>query len=327
LACPANFFALGLEAASPEPVFCQLVMSARQEGDQNQSEPSSKPMASAPLAAFRRSEVPSGPSDTRLPSLNDLFSHEFRNWSAEQAQQYPRNWTDGARGPGNRFPEVPHIAPPSSIAARGRGEGRFASEPLISSSRSHASTPPAINSKAAPSAGRLSPVPTSGTLLDARDLPSLQGPSRPEMSTYRHLQLPPGSGPSTPQQAYYPSMPSREYPSPYMPTSAQGYSPPGGSANYPVNFEPMSDYSDGKKQGRRRGNLPKQVTDILRMWFQDHVAHPYPTEEEKQQLMHQTGLSISQVGLNIIRHQLVKTDLIHRSAIGSSTRDGEVCLR
>ncbi|MCJ1473036.1 hypothetical protein MMC13_001685 [Lambiella insularis] len=56
----------------------------------------------------------------------------------------------------------------------------------------------------------------------------------------------------------------------------------------------MSEPIDGK-QKRRRGNLPKTVTDTLRVWFTEHIAHPYPTEEEKQILMSQTGLTISQI--------------------------------
>lgn len=59
----------------------------------------------------------------------------------------------------------------------------------------------------------------------------------------------------------------------------------------PVNFAQLD--ADGKK---RRGNLPKEVTEMLRQWFADHIAHPYPTEEEKQRLMHLTGLNMSQVG-------------------------------
>ena len=46
---------------------------------------------------------------------------------------------------------------------------------------------------------------------------------------------------------------------------------------------------------RRRGNLPKHVTDILRAWFQDHLEHPYPSEEDKQMLIGKTHLTISQV--------------------------------
>jgi len=46
---------------------------------------------------------------------------------------------------------------------------------------------------------------------------------------------------------------------------------------------------------RRRGNLPKHVTDILRAWFAEHVEHPYPTDEDKQMLIGKTHLTISQV--------------------------------
>lgn len=46
---------------------------------------------------------------------------------------------------------------------------------------------------------------------------------------------------------------------------------------------------------RRRGNLPKHVTDVLRNWFRDHLEHPYPTEDDKQMLMNKTELTIQQV--------------------------------
>lgn len=60
------------------------------------------------------------------------------------------------------------------------------------------------------------------------------------------------------------------------------------------NFGIMGDSSDSKNK-RRRGNLPKPVTDILRTWFHEHLDHPYPSEEDKQMFMTRTGLSISQV--------------------------------
>ncbi|GAA5799230.1 hypothetical protein HPULCUR_004640 [Helicostylum pulchrum] len=41
---------------------------------------------------------------------------------------------------------------------------------------------------------------------------------------------------------------------------------------------------------RRRGNLPKQVTEFLRRWLILHKKHPYPTEREKQKLADDTGL-------------------------------------
>lgn len=49
------------------------------------------------------------------------------------------------------------------------------------------------------------------------------------------------------------------------------------------------------KQRKRRGNLPKETTDKLRAWFVSHLQHPYPTEDEKQELMRQTGLQMSKL--------------------------------
>ena len=46
---------------------------------------------------------------------------------------------------------------------------------------------------------------------------------------------------------------------------------------------------------RKRGKLPKETTDYLKAWLHRHSDHPYPSEEEKKQLCHATGLSMSQV--------------------------------
>ncbi|KAI0166117.1 hypothetical protein GGR57DRAFT_496388 [Xylariaceae sp. FL1272] len=64
--------------------------------------------------------------------------------------------------------------------------------------------------------------------------------------------------------------------------------------------------ADGK-QRKRRGNLPKETTDKLRTWFVAHLHHPYPTEDEKQDLMRQTGLQMNQISnwfINARRRQL-----------------------
>lgn len=46
---------------------------------------------------------------------------------------------------------------------------------------------------------------------------------------------------------------------------------------------------------RRRGKLPKDVTELLKSWLMEHSSHPYPNEDEKRRLCLTTGLSISQV--------------------------------
>ncbi|KAL7795776.1 homeobox KN domain-containing protein [Trichoderma ceciliae] len=85
------------------------------------------------------------------------------------------------------------------------------------------------------------------------------------------------------------------------------------------------------KQRKRRGNLPKETTDKLRAWFVAHLQHPYPTEDEKQELMRQTGLQMNQISnwfINARRRQLPAmihardSDALNGSR-GVSSREGK----
>ena len=114
----------------------------------------------------------------------------------------------------------------------------------------------------------------------------------------------PSPSPSTPQYtSSNPPLLTHPYPSPrggtYMPRSSQ---PTAVSWHDRSPFSPSlhgsaDSYDQVARLGtkRRRGNLPKHVTDTLRSWLTNHVAHPYPTEEEKQQLCQITGLNMNQV--------------------------------
>ncbi|EFQ89405.1 hypothetical protein PTT_14339 [Pyrenophora teres f. teres 0-1] len=46
---------------------------------------------------------------------------------------------------------------------------------------------------------------------------------------------------------------------------------------------------------KRRGNLPKEATNMLKEWFQQNRQSPYPTEDQKLELCNRTGLSLNQV--------------------------------
>ncbi|XP_042619260.1 homeobox protein PKNOX1.1 isoform X2 [Cyprinus carpio] len=52
---------------------------------------------------------------------------------------------------------------------------------------------------------------------------------------------------------------------------------------------------DDSSPKSKRGVLPKQATNVMRSWLFQHIAHPYPTEEEKKQLAIQTNLTLLQV--------------------------------
>ncbi|CAD6505349.1 BgTH12-00840 [Blumeria graminis f. sp. triticale] len=96
----------------------------------------------------------------------------------------------------------------------------------------------------------------------------------------------------------------------YSPDNAQFHTnlPPGTYTNNHASYPNENHLSTAEtKPRKRRGNLPKDTTDKLRAWFMSHLAHPYPTEDEKQQLMDATGLQMNQISnwyINARRRQL-----------------------
>ncbi|KAI8371024.1 hypothetical protein BD560DRAFT_423807 [Blakeslea trispora] len=56
-----------------------------------------------------------------------------------------------------------------------------------------------------------------------------------------------------------------------------------------------SSLSTDSTKKRRRGNLPKEVTEFLRKWLIQHKKHPYPAEKEKADLARHTGLTVNQI--------------------------------
>ncbi|XP_024375368.1 homeobox protein knotted-1-like 3 isoform X2 [Physcomitrium patens] len=46
---------------------------------------------------------------------------------------------------------------------------------------------------------------------------------------------------------------------------------------------------------RRAGKLPEGTTTVLKAWWQAHSKWPYPTEDEKERLIQETGLELKQV--------------------------------
>lgn len=98
----------------------------------------------------------------------------------------------------------------------------------------------------------------------------------PSNAPYNSVQ--PGHPLPPPGNAYYPTPPVHQYQNAYR----------------AVQFEAEDIGNPGPR--RRRGNLPRDTTDLLKSWFSDHLAHPYPTEDEKQMLCRRTGLAMTQVG-------------------------------
>jgi hypothetical protein len=77
------------------------------------------------------------------------------------------------------------------------------------------------------------------------------------------------------------------------------------------------------KQRKRRGNLPKETTDKLRSWFMAHINHPYPTEDEKQELMKQTGLQLTQISNWFINYRRRGGGRENHRARGNGLKDSD----
>jgi len=52
-----------------------------------------------------------------------------------------------------------------------------------------------------------------------------------------------------------------------------------------------------QKGGRKASSLPLDTVEYLKAWMMspEHIAHPYPTEQEKAQIMAETGIEIKQL--------------------------------
>ncbi|KAI0917498.1 hypothetical protein AcW1_007315 [Taiwanofungus camphoratus] len=114
----------------------------------------------------------------------------------------------------------------------------------------------------------------------------------------------------------YPSTPSTSAAG--MPAAAPGPGP--GPADSPTR-SPQAQAASSlvERPPRKRGKLPKPVTDFLKDWLHRHSDHPYPSEEEKKQLCHATGLSMSQVSNWMINARRRILAPAHRAAAGPTT--------
>ncbi|KAG9386606.1 homeobox and c2h2 transcription factor [Pyrenophora tritici-repentis] len=52
---------------------------------------------------------------------------------------------------------------------------------------------------------------------------------------------------------------------------------------------------EGPKKGAAAARFPRAAVKVLKDWILMHIDHPYPTEEEKETLQQQTGLSMNQI--------------------------------
>ncbi|KAF7196347.1 Homeobox protein TGIF1 [Pseudocercospora fuligena] len=87
-----------------------------------------------------------------------------------------------------------------------------------------------------------------------------------------------------------------------QPRSINGYPQHSYQSHAPAFFMPSHyEYQHGK--ARKRSNLPKQSTEIMKQWFDQNISNPYPSEEQKAIFSNATGISMTQVSNWFINHR------------------------
>jgi hypothetical protein len=102
-----------------------------------------------------------------------------------------------------------------------------------------------------------------------------------------------------PRQSYMPVAPTNMHRDEYPPGARLDVPQAYGNAPYPYShafFVPSHyEYQNGKS--RKRSNLPKQSTEIMKRWFDENMHNPYPSEEQKRHFAAVAGINLTQVRL------------------------------
>lgn len=206
----------------------------------------------------------------------------------------------------------PHITVPDLRSARSsvgqHSEHRYQQQPTSSLAMRPRSPPPMqprLPSMVSAQAQRVMrevrppsyshPMPAYGSESGRMySLPHVPVPAFAHNGTFRASSINDAYGYHDQVQRYH-TMP---HPSSYMSPGLSG-SPDGYYFGAPGN-------QPAHQSRKRRGNLPKDATALFKNWFLNNKDNPYPTEEQKQEFVRQTGCTIAQVsGHACIRHCLV----------------------
>ncbi|KAF2014495.1 hypothetical protein BU24DRAFT_215756 [Aaosphaeria arxii CBS 175.79] len=245
---------------------------SRRDGSIESSPRREVPTFSDPI--WRRSDEPRAGSMDSTASFNSprgSFAPILPTVSSSQQSGYQHQRSHPTHH--HHRPSLPYPPPPASSVVHARHQ----STPAPPGTQSHY---PQAGSSAVPQhAYQTTPIQGTASSFDHR--PSNFHDSHQASQGYTY---------ERPAHDYY-GHPA--HPPNYLHYGHGAYTPP--PASYSYQFHNQQGMDQGTFNRKRRGNLPKEATGILKAWFQAHRDSPYPGEEEKLQLCAQTQLTLNQV--------------------------------
>lgn len=178
----------------------------------------------------------------------------------------PARTRQQSAGPSHHRPSLPY-PPPASASQHGRHQ----SQPVSQGHPSYQQPPMHTHRLVVP--GSYAQPPSQSGLYERRQ------------SFFQEPQV---------QQHTYPYEDHRE--SVYYPN--QQYAPPPAGYDtgyYDIRFQQHVGVDHNAFNRKRRGNLPKEATNLLKDWFNANRQSPYPSEDQKLELCRVTNLSLNQV--------------------------------
>lgn len=109
------------------------------------------------------------------------------------------------------------------------------------------------------------------------------------------------AGPSFAQAGHLPYRGGPTAQPPYHAVTASPQDPGHSESHAYMPSAPMYEYPSAKS--RKRSNLPKQSTEIMKRWFDEHIENPYPSEEQKKYFAAKANINLTQVSNWFINHR------------------------
>ncbi|CAI9637590.1 unnamed protein product [Alternaria burnsii] len=289
----------------------------------NSSHPAERPLANMVAANHHmRSSPPIQPGEQNFPGKLPSFSEFLHTTRTTTPPRTPQRRNDSVESSPHVQPQFDDVAWSESKRRRVDTLGDIYEPPVVQVRRTSSAIDPALAGYS-PHVLQQHPVQPVGSGMHHRQSHSYVPPQQQSMPSNPHMRHQSPSAPQghisyaqpigqspfqqsmvqqgsmyEPRHSYYHESPAAVYGGYDRPNDSyftragyQGYD----TSYSDIRFQQHVGLDHNAFNRKRRGNLPKEATNLLKDWFAANRTSPYPTEDQKMELCNRTGLSLNQV--------------------------------